>query len=144
MILAIGERFNQAEYVPVDRDSFELRLQMGIYNYGSRKDFLDRMGVHWEHGINLLWPDPTPGAWDAVEARRTALVFMNINDSETRVSESSIIDKYDRVILFGERVCDAFDVPYKMGLIFGNFIPLHHPLGDCSHWNKNFIRSVLE
>jgi len=131
MILAVGERFNGEPYDL--GDSFELRLQIGIYNYGSRKDFLDRMGIHWDHGLNLLWSCLTPGEWDTDEARRVAEVVIMPH-----------CDRYDRVILFGERVCDAFDVPYKMGLIFGNFIPLHHPLGDCSHWNKNFIRSVLE
>jgi len=139
MILAIGERFNLPVYVPVNRDSFKLRLQMGLYNYGTRREFLDRMGVHWDHGVNLLWPDPTPCAWDAAEARRTALVFTN-NDGVT----PGIISKYDRVILFGERVCDAFDVPYKMGLVFGNFVPLHHPVGDGQQWDKTFIRRILE
>jgi len=143
MILAIGERFNMATCTPVkqsDKDSFELRLEMGLYNYGTRREFLDRMGVHWDHGINLLWPDPTPCEWDAEEARRTAEIFM----TDYSYGWINICDRYDRILLFGERVCDAFDVPYKMGLVFGNFIPLHHPVGDGRQWDKNFIRRILE
>ena len=139
MILAIGERFNMAACTPVkqsDKDSFELRLEMGLYNYGTRREFLDRMGVHWDHGVNLLWPDPTPCEWDAAEARRTAMLFVD--------GEYDITYRYDRILLFGERVCDAFDVPYKMGLVFGNFVPLHHPVGDGRQWDKNFIRRILE
>ena len=150
MILAIGERFNLADCTPVEsaeRDSFKLRLQMGLYNYGSRREFLDRMGVHWDHGINLLWTDPTRCEWDAVEARRTAMVFREGRDNRSVVvdlSTNSIISRYDRILLFGERVCDAFDVPYKMGLVFGNFVPLHHPVGDGKQWDKTFIRGILE
>lgn len=131
-ILAIGERYNQPLYEPDDRDSFELRKMMGVYNYGSRAAFLKRMGVRWTHGINLLWPHPVPGTWDALEAKRVAAVLR------------PHIEKYDRVILFGKKVCDAFDVPFKVGTVFGRFIPLPHPVGSSKLWNKQFIKEILE
>ena len=127
MILAIGERFNQPEWAPEDVDSFEIRVRMGLYNHGSRQRYLRDMGVHWTHGINLLWPHPVPSEWDADEARRTAFVL------------SCYVAEYDRIILFGRRVCDAFDVPFKVGATFGAFIPLPHPLGSKKLWNKEFI-----
>jgi len=131
-ILAIGERFNGPAWVPDDPYDFKLRVECGLYNHGSRRDFLDRVGVHWTHGINLLWPDPIPGAWDVVEARDAA---EQLHD---------YIEQYDRVLLFGEKVCDAFNIPYKPGLVFGIYVPLHHPVGDMSIWNKRFIKEILE
>jgi len=130
-ILAIGERFNQPECTPEDKDSFKLRVEMGLYNHGSRRDFLNEMGVHWTHGINLLWPHPIPGEWDEDEAWRTAVA---LGDS---------VHRYDTVILFGRRVCDAFDVPYKVGCRFGRYLPLPHPMGNRQLWNKNFIKEML-
>jgi len=132
MILAIGERFNQSVWEPDDRDSCEVRKQFGLYNHGSRAEFLKRMGVHWTHGINLLWPDPTPGAWDALEAKRVAAAL------------SVHIAEYDRVILFGRKVSDAFNVPFKVGCRFGKYIPLPHPMGSSRLWDKRFIKDVLE
>jgi len=131
MILAIGERFNQATWAPNDIDSFKLRKQMGIYNYGSRAEFLKRIGVRWDHGINLLWPDPTPGAWDAIEAKRVAAVLR------------PYIERYDLVLLFGPRVCDALNVPFKVGVKFGRYVPLPHPVGNMKMWDKTFIRSLF-
>jgi len=131
MILGVGERFNHRIWEPNDRDSFEIRKQFGLYNYGSRAEFLNRMGVHWTHGINLLWPDPEPGAWDSLEAKRVVAVL------------NPHILKYDRVILFGRRVCSAFNIPFKVGATFGRFIPLPHPMGNAKLWDKRFIRDVL-
>jgi len=131
-VLAIGERFNGPEWVPEDPYDFKLRIQAGVYNYGSRRDFLRRVGVSWTHGMNLLWPHPVPCQWDAIEARITAEALR------------SKVEEYDRVLLFGERICDAFDVPFKVGMVFGVYVPLPHPVGNTKLWDKNFIRSVLE
>jgi len=132
MILAIGERFNGKEWEPTDTDSFRLRVDQGLYNHGSRRQFLNKVGVHWDHGINLLWPCSDPNDWDVREARRVANVLRQH------------MENYDKIILFGRKVCDAFEVPYKVGLVFGRFIPLPHPMGNTKLWNKDFIRRILE
>jgi len=139
-ILAVGERFNQRAWAPHDvllNHSFDLRVQMGIYNHGPRRRFLKDRGVRWHDGINLLWPSPTPGDWNAYEAKRVV---------------ESILDRvqnYDRVLLFGRRVCEAFNVQYEVGKIFNEiFIPLPHPNGRSQLWKdpkiQRFIRAACD
>ncbi len=133
-VLAIGERFNQKPWKPkilAPIDEWSFRVQAGLYNHGSRRVFLDNMGVHWNAGINLLWPSNIPGDWDEKEARD---VFLILHDY--------IVD-FNKVILFGRRVCDAANVPYMVGKTFGRYIPLPHPIARSKLWDKCFIERVL-
>lgn len=145
-ILAIGERFNQAEWRPtsIDPDSFTLRVRMGLYNSGPRRELLESLGVAWTDGINLLLPSPIAGEWDAVEARRVANVI------------SQHVLSYRYVLLFGQRVCAAFGVPWvpcqfvpacEMGeAMIGyrtEFVPLPHPSGRCRLWNDPDVRKLV-
>jgi hypothetical protein len=144
--LAIGERFNQNAWRPVivDPDSFELRRRMGFYNRGPRLKMLQDLGVRWDDGINLLLPSPLPGEWDAVEARRVANL----------VSRHVLAYRY--VLLFGQRVCAAFGIPWapcqfvpasELGeAMIGyrtEFVPLPHPSGRCRMWNDPDVRALV-
>ena len=63
-VLAVGERLNAPTWRPATPEnalSFELRIKIGLYNSGHRREFL-----------NLLWPDPQGAPWCAAEARRVA------------------------------------------------------------------------
>lgn len=128
-VLAVGERFNYDKWwrpIPQHEYSFELRLRMGFYNRtepGSRRAFLDSLGVRWDDGINLLWPSPVCGYWDELEAKRVA--------KELR----SRVEEYDRALLFGARVCRAFGVEFEVLREQGAYLPLPHPSGRCRLWN---------
>ncbi len=131
--LAVGERFNQKRWTPSvsHTDSFKLRLQMGFYNKGSRRAFLNSLSVVWDEGINLLHPSPIPGEWNAVEARRVAEILR------------PEIEKYGTVLLFGARVCRAFDVSFDVLKRRGVYLPLPHPSGRCRMWNDcEFLNEV--
>ena len=96
--LAVGERFNYHKWwrpLPQHESSLDLRLRLGFYNRtspGSRRAFLNSLGVRWDDGINLLWPSPIVGYWNKQEAERV-------------VSElaAEIDGRYDAVLLFGAR-----------------------------------------
>lgn len=145
-VLAIGERFNQDEWRPTsaDPDSFTLRVRMGLYNSGPRRDMLESLGVTWLDGINLLLPHQWAGEWDAVEARRVANAI------------SRHVLSYRYVLLFGQRVCDAFGVPWvpcqfvpacELGeAMIGyktEFVPLPHPSGKNRLWNNSDVRKLI-
>jgi hypothetical protein len=152
-VLAIGERFNQERWSPVlsNEYSFSLRVRMGLYNRGPRREFLDKLGVRWTHGINLLWPSPTPGEWDNKEAQQVVAAIA-----------SHVVCEYDYVLLFGRRVCDAWGVPYRVGQVFdgpvvvsgylmestAKWMPLPHPSGRNRAWNdpevKKKVRALAE
>ena len=132
-VLAVGERFNQKGWTPCPDDdlSFKLRVNMGLYNFGRGRTFLNRMGVKWTHGINLLWPSPIAGEWDAAEARRVVDAIRKD------------VERYDVVLLFGRRVCDAFDVAFNVGERSGRYIPLPHPSGRNRMWNDPRVRETV-
>jgi hypothetical protein len=97
---------------------------------------LEKLGVRWDDGINLLWPSHEPGKWDAREARRVAEVLM------------PEVLEYDVVILFGVKVCVAFQVKFEPCVTQGKFLPLPHPSGRCRLWNNeethHRIRKVMK
>ena len=145
-VLAIGERWNWYKYwTPTlcDTDSFELRAHMGFYSRPNcgRREFLTTLGVAWDAGINLLWPSPVPGEWDAAEARRVADALA-----------PRVLD-YGAVLLFGARVCRAFDIPYEVGRTFEMqeeyssrstlAVPLPHPNGRNKDWNYAGVRGLV-
>ena len=134
-ILAIGERFNQRAWRPSTPElnhSFDLRVKMGVYNHGSRREFLNRLGVHWNDGINLLWPSPIPGDWDATEAKH---VVESMRDR---------VETYDKVLLFGRRVCNAFGVPFEIGVVYNDrYVALPHPSGRSRLWQDREIRKLV-
>jgi len=131
--LAIGERYNAPLWEPNGcvRDSFAVRVVMGFYRTGHRRRFLRSVGIDWDDGVNLLWPHPSPGTWDAVEARRVAGVVLQD------------VSRYGRVLLFGRRVCDAFGVPFEVGSAHGRFVPLPHPSGLNRMWNSQSTRETV-
>lgn len=138
--LAIGERFNAKRWTPAlpeHFDSFELRRRLGLYRTGPRRAFLTSLGIAWDDGINLLWPSPVLGEWDVAEARRVAIELV-----------PSILC-YDRVLLFGCRVCNALGVPFEIGTGYEInepyvdstiAVPLPHPSGRNRMWNDAAIR----
>lgn len=140
--LAIGERFNAKRWAPALPEhlySFELRRRLGLYRAGPRRAFLTSLGITWNDGINLLWPSPILGEWDAAEARRVAVELM------------PNILRYSRVLLFGRRVCDAFDVPFKIGIGYEISepyadstiaVPLLHPSWRNRKWNDESVRET--
>lgn len=126
--LAVGERFNYHKWwrpLPQNEDSLDLRLRIGFYNRPTgRRKFLNELGVEWTDGINLLWPSPVVGYWDPREALRVV--------KELR---PEIEERWDAVLLFGTRVCKAFDVKSDWLVRTGIYVPLPHPSGRCRVWN---------
>lgn len=127
-VLAVGERFNYHKWwrpVPQHQYSFDLRKRMGFYNRPTgRRKFLNELGVEWTDGINLLWPSPMVGYWDPREAFKVAQIL-----------RSEIEKTYDVVLLFGRKVCEAFEVEYVPLRHLEQYIPLPHPSGRCRAWN---------
>lgn len=141
-VLAVGERFNQREWRPQPEMefSFDLRVRMGLYNKGPRRAFLDNLGIRWNDGINLLWPHPVPGTWDPHEARDVVIAI------------GLDVIKYDTVLLFGRRVCEAFLIPFRVGEVYPwgierqvtNVIPLPHPSGRSRLWHHPNTIKIIE
>lgn len=147
-VLAVGERFNAPTWRPAlleHEHSFELRVKMGLYNDGHRREFLRELGVDWDDGVNLLWPDPQGAPWCAAEARRVANAI------------SSRVLAYRYVLLFGQHVCAAFGVPWRpcefvpasnMGAAMigyrTEFVPLPHPSGLNRLWNDHDVRALVQ
>jgi len=136
-VLAVGERANRHEgWEPAVRhtDSFDLRLRLGFYDPdgpGTRRAFLTSLGVRWDDGINLLWPSPTPGEWDAREATRVVGVLR------------ARIEEYGTVLLFGARVSRAFGVRFVPFERQGVYVPMPHPSERCRTWNDcEFLNEV--
>lgn len=137
-VLAVGERFNYHRWwrpQPKWEYSFELRKNLGFYNRTgpkSRRGFLNSLGVYWDDGINLLWPSPIPGYWNKQEAGRVAYELI-----------PKIDRSYDVVLLFGKKVCEAFDIKYSLLEQQGKYVPLPHPSGRCRTWNDcSFLNEV--
>ena len=135
--LAVGERFNYHKWWrprPRLEYSLDLRLRIGFYNKTdsrSRRAFLESLGVIWDDGINLLWPSPITGYWDPGEAKKVV----------ERLRPE--IKKYGTVLLFGARVCRAFDVSFDVLKRRGVYLPLPHPSGRCRMWNDcEFLNEV--
>ena len=124
-VLAVGERFNYHKWwrpCKVEMEySLTLRLNIGFYNRrtpGSRRTFLDSLGVEWTDGINLLWPSPIVGYWNKQEAKKVV--------KELRLE---IEHRWDAVLLFGKRVCEAFEIEYAPLKRQGKYVPMPHPSG---------------
>lgn len=134
--LAVGERFNYHKWwrpaVFEHEYSLDLRLRLGFYNRPTgRRAFLNELGVEWTDGINLLWPSPVCGYWNPQEAKRVV----------GRLYPE--IKKYDVVLLFGKKVCEAFSVKYAPLARVGAYVPLPHPSGRCRTWNDcKFLNEV--
>lgn len=135
--LAVGERFNYSIWwrpLPRHEYSFDLRLRMGFYNKtspGSRRAFLNSLGVVWDDGINLLWPSPVVGYWNPGEAKTVV----------ERLRPK--IEEYGTALLFGSRVCRAFGVRFNALERQGVYLPLPHPSGRCRTWNdREFLGQV--
>lgn len=125
---------NQKRWKPCHKtmnDSFDLRVRMGLYNRGPRRKMLDGLGVRWDDGINLLWPSPIAGEWDAKEAKRVAEVLR------------PDVEKYDTVLLFGAKVCKAFDVKHVWFVLQGIYVPMPHPSGRNRAWNDEVLREKV-
>jgi len=127
--LAVGERNNCRPPVAYRDDfgdpakMFAVRLKLGFYSRGPRRAFLSGLGVEWDDGVNLLLPSPLPGEWDAAEARRVADAL------------SQLVERYDAVLAFGRRACDALGIEYAPCQLRGKYLPLPHPSGRCRLWN---------
>ena len=128
-VLAVGERFNYHKWwrpaIFEHEYSLDLRLRMGFYNRPTgRRKFLNELGIEWTDGINLLWPSPVCGYWNEQEAFKVAQTL-----------RPEIEKRWDVVLLFGKRVCEAFEVEYVPLRRLETYLPLPHPSGRCRTWN---------
>lgn len=140
--LLVGERMNAARWRPWRDESpergYALRLRLGCFRTGAGRERLLSMGLQWHAGINLLWPSPRLGEWDAGEARAAADMLLPF-----------VVADFTAVVMLGRRVAAAFrragleacDMQYDVRKSTGTrvgplWVAFPHPSGRSRWWNE--------
>lgn len=101
-------------------------LEGAAFTDGATKKRLDQLIPPGVQRINLLPPHPRAGAWDARLAVRVAALV-------------AVKGGFNRIILLGRRVTDAFFTRTPLGVSFlsggVSYLTLPHPSGRCRAYN---------
>lgn len=126
-LIVVGERLNveadpfrlPPELAPKELD-LDFLLKLGAFPPGPSRKRLRRLGLRWDAAINLLLPDRS-GRWEDARADEVAMAIMD-----------PLRRRFRAVVLLGQRVTRAFQLPAEPLTWHGSFAVFPHPSGRSS------------